>query len=221
MRYFLGCVFGSLSFFSLCLPLQAAPMNLGLEKQQLINYHDTGKYAQDITAVAKQADFYLRFRINQNQNISAPHKLAMVLAVDETALSNYQNLHSIDFGGTNEQRLALEAKANDPAINNILNLYNIAQNNDVSVFFISNRPESLRQATLRNLKRVGFHDVTNLYLRKANDTRTITAYKTSIRKMITNQGYDIAVNIGDQYSDLDGGYADMAFKLANPFYLNA
>jgi hypothetical protein len=31
-------------------------------------------------------------------------------------------------------------------------------------------------------------------------------------------GYDIVVNAGDQESDLEGGHADRAFKLPNPFY---
>jgi len=32
------------------------------------------------------------------------------------------------------------------------------------------------------------------------------------------QGYDILLTIGDQYSDLKGGYADKGFKLPNPMY---
>ncbi|HEX3434983.1 MAG TPA: HAD family acid phosphatase [Solirubrobacteraceae bacterium] len=31
-------------------------------------------------------------------------------------------------------------------------------------------------------------------------------------------GYRIIVNVGDQQSDLDGGFAQRAFKLPNPFY---
>jgi len=33
-----------------------------------------------------------------------------------------------------------------------------------------------------------------------------------------DQGYAIVVNIGDQMSDLDGGFAERTFKLPNPFY---
>ena len=31
-------------------------------------------------------------------------------------------------------------------------------------------------------------------------------------------GYDIVLNFGDQWSDLQGGYADTALKLPNPTY---
>jgi len=38
------------------------------------------------------------------------------------------------------------------------------------------------------------------------------------RGKIAAQGYTIIVNVGDQQSDLDGGYAERAYKLPNPFY---
>ena len=44
------------------------------------------------------------------------------------------------------------------------------------------------------------------------------AFKSSTRAGIQRQGYDVVVNLGDQESDLDGGHADRAVKLPNPFY---
>jgi hypothetical protein len=43
-------------------------------------------------------------------------------------------------------------------------------------------------------------------------------YKTATRKHIESLGYEIVANFGDQYSDLEGGYADKTFKLPNPTY---
>ncbi len=43
-------------------------------------------------------------------------------------------------------------------------------------------------------------------------------YKTAMRKKITEQGYDIVLSMGDQYSDLVGGYDDAMFKVPNPYY---
>ena len=31
-------------------------------------------------------------------------------------------------------------------------------------------------------------------------------------------GYDIVANFGDQFSDLNGGFADKTFKMPNPNY---
>ena len=47
---------------------------------------------------------------------------------------------------------------------------------------------------------------------------SVIPYKTSMRKKITRMGYEIVLNIGDQKSDLDGGYADKTYRLPNPFY---
>jgi predicted secreted acid phosphatase len=43
-------------------------------------------------------------------------------------------------------------------------------------------------------------------------------YKSGTRAYIESLGYDIVGNFGDQYSDLEGGFADKTFKLPNPNY---
>jgi predicted secreted acid phosphatase len=43
-------------------------------------------------------------------------------------------------------------------------------------------------------------------------------YKANTRKHIESLGYDIVLNVGDQWSDLQGGYADHTLKLPNPTY---
>lgn len=48
--------------------------------------------------------------------------------------------------------------------------------------------------------------------------KSVIPYKSSTRKMIQEKGYTIVVNIGDQFSDLAGGYAERVFKLPNPYY---
>lgn len=43
-------------------------------------------------------------------------------------------------------------------------------------------------------------------------------YKSGTRAYIESLGYEIVANFGDQFSDLEGGYADKTFKLPNPNY---
>jgi predicted secreted acid phosphatase len=43
-------------------------------------------------------------------------------------------------------------------------------------------------------------------------------YKSGTRAYIESQGYNIVANFGDQFSDLEGGFADKAFKMPNPNY---
>jgi predicted secreted acid phosphatase len=43
-------------------------------------------------------------------------------------------------------------------------------------------------------------------------------YKSGTRAYIESQGYDIVADFGDQFSDLQGGFADKTFKMPNPNY---
>ena len=43
-------------------------------------------------------------------------------------------------------------------------------------------------------------------------------YKSGTRAYIESKGYDIVADFGDQFSDLEGGYADKVFKMPNPNY---
>ena len=43
-------------------------------------------------------------------------------------------------------------------------------------------------------------------------------FKAPQRALIEHQAYTVIANIGDQPSDLDGGFAERTFLLPNPFY---
>ena len=89
----------------------------------------------------------------------------------------------------------------------------------VPVFLISGRRPSQREATVANLKRYGITQVQGLYLRPEEDKNPSTVpFKSAARQAITDQGYRIILNIGDQWSDLEGGFSERRYKLPNPFY---
>lgn len=196
------------------------PENLTLQKQRLINYHNSGDYYHDISSVTQKALYYLKFRINQNKHRGKPKQLAIVFDIDETALSNYDDMVRLDFGGTAADIEALEADAHDPAIPYTRTLYTFAKNNNIAIFFITSRREHLRKMTEKNLLTDGYRQWSGLFM-KPDDYHqpSVIPYKTAMRKKITQMGYDIIFTMGDQDSDLKGGYADMAFKLPDPFYL--
>jgi predicted secreted acid phosphatase len=52
----------------------------------------------------------------------------------------------------------------------------------------------------------------------ANASCPTLRYKSGTRAYIESQGYDIVGNFGDQFSDLNGGFADKTFKMPNPNY---
>ena len=79
---------------------------------------------------------------------------------------------------------------------------------------------NLKKATEKNLNLAGYHHWTGLYLRPDDDKQTsIIPFKVGSRAEISKQGYTIITSIGDQQSDLKGGYAEKMIKLPNPYYL--
>ncbi|MDA0159000.1 hypothetical protein OM076_01885 [Solirubrobacter ginsenosidimutans] len=146
-----------------------------------------------------------------------PRKPAIVLDIDETSLSNYSAINADNFTfGTNSQGEATNEVG--VAIPSTLALYKDAIARGVAVFFITGRGEASRPHTEHNLIAQGFDKWSAVVLKPAGSTLSTVAYKSGARADIEKQGFEIVANIGDQYSDLAGGHADAAYKLANPFY---
>lgn len=210
-------------------------------------YHDSGQYDKDLAAVGGAAKAYLDKRIAGNKNSSVPSckisyrrthhrqnhhlvyrrfkhcsktnyrslKLAMVLDIDETSLSNYTGLLASGFSSTGTVTPAVTGTGT--AIAPTLALYRDARSHGVAAFFITGRPSQIQSITEQNLKSQGYSQGWDGLSFKPSSSGTET-FKSSQRAKIEQQGFDIALNIGDQESDLDGGHADRDFKLPNPFY---
>lgn len=203
--------------FSLSNVIAAEPQNIAVVKQALIQYHDSGAYDKDMNAIMKSAMQTLKQRVAENK--SNKKKLAIILDIDETSLSNYNDMRHLNFGGTIEQIQLAEDQGQDPAIESTLKLYQYAKAHQIAVIFITGRHENEREATARNLQTAGYENWDGLILRDGEYTKSPAAvYKTAMRKKLTKEGYDIILNIGDQTSDLEGGYADKTYKLPNPYY---
>lgn len=193
------------------------PVNIYIVKQQLIQYHDSGEYNNDIKLAIEGAINYLEQRVLK-QDFQGK-KPAIVLDIDETSLSNFSTLKLLNFGGLIDEFRQYEDKGADTVIEPTLKLYQFAIDHDIDVIFISGRLEFERAITIKNLKAAGFDNWKQLILRANNAKKTSASeYKSAIRKQLIDQGYDILLNVGDQQSDLTGGYADKTIKLPNPFY---
>jgi len=144
------------------------PANLGLHKIELEHYFNSGHYLTDVETRIREAMYYLRFRITQNSRLHHPKKLAIVLDIDETALSNYDDLKRLQFGGTPEEIEAANADGHDNAIRPTLALFNYAISNGVAVFFISSRKEFERRNTIINLHAAGYNHWDGLFLEPNN-----------------------------------------------------
>ena len=198
---------------------QAEPLSLDKLRHTIEAYHDSGAYEREINAVAQRAIHYINQRTAVNQHSKHPQKLAIVLDIDETSLSNYPKMQKRQFVATEAQLKKEVHEANAPAIKPILALYRDAIQHHVAVFFATGRHENEREATIINLEKTGFNQWQGLYF-KPNDYHKNSGiyFKSHAREVITHKGYRIIASIGDQFSDLKGGFTEARFKLPNPFY---
>jgi acid phosphatase len=98
-------------------------------------------------------------------------------------------------------------------------IYRTAMDRGAAVFFITGRPEHQRAATERNLAAVGYAGYARLIMEPDGSHYVSAAdFKAPQRAQIEQQGYTIIANIGDQPSDLAGGFAQQTYLLPNPFY---
>jgi predicted secreted acid phosphatase len=199
------------------------PPNLGELKSQLVGYQRSGDYDRDIVTVLGQARAYI------DEHAGQTAKPAIVLDIDETALSNWPEILANDFGYIGAGGCSLPAgpcgmgawfeSARAAAIGPTLALFKAAKAKGVTVFFITGRSEAYRAATESNLRAAGYEGWAGLAMRPTGtSTPSAADYKAPERAKIMAQGYTIIANIGDQPSDLAGGYAERTFLVPNPFY---
>jgi acid phosphatase len=201
----------------------AEPMeNFGVARYRLEDYADCvgtgGCYWADVDAQAKRAEAALNSLV-ATQKVG--EKLALVLDIDETSLTNYCEMKREDYGFIsvpfNEWAVSPEA---DMPVPGTLRLFNAARAAGVEVFFITGRPGQQKAATAKNLDAAGYKGWKGLALREGpQKTMATVAYKSEERKKIVDAGYRIVMNVGDQWSDLNGdAKGEVSVKLPNPFY---
>lgn len=196
--------------------------NFGVARFRLADYAectgDGGCYWADLDAQARRAEAVLDRAIA----LAKPgDKLAIVFDIDETSLSSFCELRREDYGFLLAQYMhwLVSSEASVP-VPGTLRLFNKARAASVEVFFITGRWEEQREATAKNLEMAGYKGWKGLSLRTGPQKQmTTVAYKSEERKKIVDAGYRIVLNMGDQWSDLNGTpRGETSVKLPNPFY---
>lgn len=156
--------------------------NFDALKIQLRQYHDCtctcGCYVKDLDHQANRAIAILR--------ASAAHrrpneKLALVLDIDETSLSNYEEMSKADFAYDSAIFHSWINAAKATAIPGTLRLFQEAQRLSVTVFFITGRTESEREATERNLREQGYQNWQQLFMRPPRRSPSRCRYSNPAR----------------------------------------
>ncbi|WP_160711521.1 5'-nucleotidase, lipoprotein e(P4) family [Chitinophaga solisilvae] len=136
-----------------------------------------------------------------DQLLAQPHDkpLAIVTDIDETLLDNspYSVHQALNGKGYDEQSwIAWTAKAAADTVPGAPNFFKYAASKGVKIFYITNRLETEKAATLKNLQQYGFPDADEQHLL----LKTTTSGKEPRRRQVL-QHYDIALLCGDNLSD--------------------
>jgi hypothetical protein len=211
------------------------PINIGLLANTLIYYRCTA-YDPEVQAVLEQARVWVGARAPQ---VARP---AIVLDIDETSLSNWEEIYHNKFAfipsgacdlnaasacGQREWELSAQATAIEPT----LDFFNFARglrdkNGDpIDIYFVTGRYDDPfeRMATEWNLHKVGYDKWRQLMMRpdSTRKEKFVSTFKTWARRQI-EADHTIIANVGDQLSDLVGDqlgdHAERCFKVPNPFY---
>lgn len=194
-------------------PAGREPANLTVVKQEIAAYLDSGRYDAAISAAAAPALAWVHQRAQ-----SGGSRLAIVFDLDETLLSNLRHMRTMDFGYVPALWEGWVAEADAPVLAPVAAVYRAARERGVAVFFLTGRREATRADTARNLVATGLGDYAALHCKPDGFAGTTEAFKTATRRQLTAEGWTIIANVGDQASDLAGGFAERTFKLPNPFY---
>jgi hypothetical protein len=212
------------------------PLNSG-------TFADDSNYADEARSVAAAGTRWLDARAQAPSHGTK----AILLDVDDTSLAtwNYEVFSNWAFNPATNGQFVTDQRF--PAVPGMVDMAKRAQEQGYAVFFLTGRGAAQEAATLGNLTSdgvgvdAGFPAPTTLvngedglftkpavanypdYLRAAcagdpNGACTTIHYKSATRAHIESLGYDIVANFGDQFSDLEGGFADRTFKLPNPNY---
>jgi predicted secreted acid phosphatase len=205
-------------------PPPVQPANIGDLKTEAIQYYDSGAYLTDLQQAAWPAIPWID---DEAARVDRP---AVVFDIDETALSNWEGLKANDFGrifngpcDTLPQGpcglQAWDLMARSTVIQPTMDVFNTAKDRGAAISFVTGRDETQRAATARNLAAVGYTGYSRLIMEPPGAHYVSAAdFKAPQRQEIEQEGYTIIANMGDQPSDLDGGFSERTFLLPNPFY---
>jgi 5'-nucleotidase (lipoprotein e(P4) family) len=135
---------------------------------------------------------------NYLKRMNMSKKYAIVVDIDETVLDNSPHAAQSLIDGTNYPTGWSEwiTKAEAKPIPGALEFLNYADENGIDVFYISNRKEELKDATIVNLQEVGFPNVSN----ETVMLRTTTSGKEP-RRDVVKETHEIIMLFGDNLAD--------------------
>lgn len=189
------------------------PENLSVDKQRIVKYYDDGHFEREMKQVIDDA-------LVSFKNCTCGPNSAVVFDIDDTLLWYYPNIKTIQFGYVPAIFHQWAIHDNQPQVPHIKRLYDFFVKRGCKIILLSGVGPDNSDFVIRNVKHAGFTKADVIITRTREELKmTAAAYKTAHRKRLTEQGYDIIASIGDQWSDLTGGYAQHTVKIPNYLYI--
>jgi len=200
-----------ISFFVSC--GTEKPLNLTDARSEVNEFYESGRYDEELDEVIKNA-------LEQFEKVEFKENSVVIFDVDETVLNNYGLAELMGFGYVYELNKKWNAEMKAPAIPQVKELYEYLLANGAKIIFLTGRNIPEYEVTYKNLKQEGYEVFDTLITQREHEYELIAQeFKTSKRKELVDEGYEIIGTVGDQWSDLNGEYHGIQVKIPNYLYL--
>jgi len=190
---------------------QSILINLHNAIKSVKQYHTSEQFNHDVEIAIDDG-------LANLQQLEIPKNAAFVFDVDETALSNFEYELRYNFGYDAKTWDEWIKEANATAIPGVKRLYDSLIARGIKIIFITGRNAALIKDTELNLKKVGYNRYDTLICKTPEfKGKKAIEYKSKIRKELSSK-YKIIGSVGDQWSDLEGGWTIIKIKIPNYMY---
>ncbi|EQC39086.1 hypothetical protein SDRG_03294 [Saprolegnia diclina VS20] len=142
---------------------------------------------------------------------------AFVLDIDDTALVSYGYMKSTKFEAIPMTQFKYLIHGSPPANPMVLRFYSYLKWKGIKVVFVSERPERVRDATLRALFLAGYREDMVVLRQPCEHLMSTANFKQRARAKLQKE-YNVIGCLGDQFGDITGNYTGARFKLPNYLY---
>lgn len=186
--------------------------NLTTAKELVQRYYEGGQFDKELNEIIADAK-------KQFDKVEVKSNSTVIFDVDDTVLLNYEASKKMGFGYVKSIVDEWVSSAKVPAIPQVKNLYNYLVQRGFKIIFLSGRFYNEYDYTFQNLVNQGFTVFDSLIVRNPDEQKLPTAeFKSNIRKVLTEKGFNIIGNVGDQWTDLNGGNSGVQVKIPNYLY---
>ena len=191
-----------------------------MQKEDVIHYYENGDHENEVAEILIEA----KNIVDKYTNQPSDNNYAVVFDIDETSLNHYQPLKEANFPQDDNDsiwdKLVLETSAK--AIKPTLEFYKHCLSKNIAVFFVSARVADSIDATklaLKDAEYTQFEDVL-VFSKGITDynPKQFTNFKSERRSYIESLGFKVLLSVGDQPSDLMGGFTKYGCELPNFLY---